>query len=66
VYYFTRFYFRSLLRKCNFKSDLDANTQEPQVNPSTASLPNLAETQEAPLEDRPPPLRYSTYSLQSA
>jgi hypothetical protein len=66
VYYFTHSYFRNLVRKCIFKSDLDANTQEPQVNPSTTSLPNLAETQETLWEDRPPLVRYSIYSLQSA
>jgi hypothetical protein len=54
VYYFTHSYFRGLLQKCVCKSDPEVSAQNPQTSPSTLSLPNLAETQEAPLEDSPP------------
>ena len=46
VYYFTHTYLRNQMERCIHKSDLDVNTQQPQTNPPSTSLPNLAETEE--------------------
>jgi hypothetical protein len=54
IYYLTHSYFQGLLQKCVRKSDPEVSAQTPQASPSTISHPTLAETQEAPLEDRPP------------